>query len=152
MLPGFSAAATSSSGAGEGRSRSDVRHVGPDYNKGRRLPFSGNVRRIAKEARSQLRGAQAAPPVVGDDRAWLALDDAEDSIYLKDYRLRGVGDKVEVWVAHDVDEVSRNIKFQPDDCRNGERTAITKEQVDYLIDEFDTKYVPQGVAGVLGPA
>jgi len=121
----------------------DVRHVGPDYNKGRRLPLTGNVRRIAKEARSQLRGAQAAPPVVGDDRTWLALDSAQSAVYLKNYRLRGMGDKVEVWVAHDVDEVSRNIKFQPGDCRNGERTTITDEQVNYLISEFDTNMYPK---------
>ena len=90
-----------------------------------------------------MRGAQAAPPVVGDDRIWLALDDAQGAVYLKDYRLRGVGDKVEVWVAHDVDQVSRNIKFRPDDCRNGERTTITDEQVDYLINEFDTNMYPK---------
>ncbi len=81
--------------------------------------------------------------MVGDDRTWLALDDAQDSIYLKDYRLRGIGDKVEVWVAHDVDEVSRNVKFQPNDCRNGERTTITDQQVDYLISEFDTNMYPE---------
>ncbi|MGI8521539.1 MAG: peptidase M6, partial [Actinomycetota bacterium] len=143
LLPGFSAAATSSSGAVGGRTTSDIRHVGPDYNKGRSLPFAGSVGRIAKEARSRLQGAQAAPPAVGDDRTWLALDDAQDAIYLKDYRLRGVGDKVEVWVAHDVDKVSRNVKFQPNDCRNGERTTITDDQVNYLIDEFDNNMYPK---------
>ncbi|HZJ51769.1 MAG TPA: peptidase M6 [Actinomycetota bacterium] len=151
LLPGFSAAATSSSGAVGGRTPSDVRHVGPDYNKGRPLPFTGNVRRVVKEARSRLRGAQATPPAVGDDRAWLALDSAQGAVYLKDYRLRGVGDKVEVWVAHDVDEVSRNIKFQPNDCRNGERTAITDEQVNYLIDEFDTNMYPKESAAFSVP-
>ncbi|MDQ3217459.1 MAG: immune inhibitor A [Actinomycetota bacterium] len=143
LLPGFSAAATTSTGTVGGGAPTDVRHVGPDYNKGRRLPLSGNVRRVAREARSRLQGAQAAPPVVGDDRTWLALDDAQDTIYLKDYRLRGVGDKVEVWVAHDVDKVSRNVKFQPNDCRNGERTTITDDQVNYLIDEFDTNMYPK---------
>jgi len=143
LLPGFSAAARSSSRGVGGRTISDVRHVGPDYNKGRSLPFAGSVGRIAKEARSRLQGAQAAPPAVGDDRTWLALDDAQDAIYLKDYRLRGVGDKVEVWVAHDVDKVSRNVKFQPNDCRNGERTTITDDQVNYLIEEFDTNMYPK---------
>jgi len=72
----------------------------------------------------------------------LALDDAQDAIYLKDYRLRGVGDKIEVWVAHDSDDISKNLNFQPNDCRNGERTRITDAQVDSLIDEFDSNMYP----------
>ena len=120
-----------------------MRHVGPDYNKGRPLPIVGDTKAAVRIARSRLRGAQAAPPVVGDDRIWLALDSAQAAVYLKDYRLRGVGDKVEVWVAHDVDEISRNLKFQPNDCRNGERTTITDAQVNYLIDEFDNNMYPK---------
>jgi hypothetical protein len=116
--------------------------VGPDYNKGRPLPFRGDVQKTARQAVRRTAARSGAPPVEGDIRSWLALDDAQDAIYLKDYRLRGVGDKIEVWVAQDNDEISTNLNFQPNDCRNGERTRITDAQVDYLIDEFDSNMYP----------
>ncbi|HEU4487943.1 MAG TPA: peptidase M6, partial [Actinomycetota bacterium] len=139
LLPGLTAAASTAPGG----SVSDIRHVGPDYNKGRPLPLVSSARRVARRARASFRAAQAAPPVVGDLRAWLALDDAAGAVYLKNYRLRGVGDKVEVWVAHETDDVSRNLQFRRGDCRNGERTTITDAQVDYLIDEFDNNMFPK---------
>jgi hypothetical protein len=139
LLPGLTAAASTAPGG----SVSDIRHVGPDYNKGRPLPLVSSARRVARRARASFRAAQAAPPVVGDLRAWLALDDAAGAVYLKNYKLRGVGDKVEVWVAHETDDVSRNLQFRRGDCRNGERTTITDAQVDYLIDEFDNNMFPK---------
>ncbi|MDQ3767717.1 MAG: immune inhibitor A [Actinomycetota bacterium] len=139
MLPSIGAGAAPAGNSPPGK---DTRHVGPDYNKGKPLPFREGAHGVASRAPGRTAARAGAPPVVGDDRAWLALDDAQDAIYLKNYRLRGVGDKIEVWVAHDRDEVSKNINFQPDDCRNGERTRITDAQVNYLIDEFDSNMFP----------
>ena len=140
MIPTVGAAGAAA--AARGPSRDDTRHVGPDYNKGRPLPFRGDVQKTARQAVRRTAARSGAPPVEGDIRSWLALDDAQDAIYLKDYRLRGVGDKIEVWVAQDNDEISTNLNFQPNDCRNGERTRITDAQVDYLIDEFDSNMYP----------
>jgi Immune inhibitor A peptidase M6 len=64
-------------------------------------------------------------------------------VYVKNYTLRGIGEHIEVWVASDEDDVSSGTDFPADDCRNGARTEITDEQVDYLIDEFDGTIYPK---------
>jgi hypothetical protein len=119
----------------------DTLDVGDDYNGGRPLPFSGRVRaqlrRIGADSTSAMRVK------VGDKKTWLGLDDAEGTAYLKDYKLRGIGTHIEVWVAADKDKVSKKLKFPKGDCRNGKRTRITKAQINYLIDEFDNNIYPK---------
>ncbi len=88
-----------------------------------------------------LRG-QTGALAIGDERIWLALDDAGGYIYLKNYQLRGIGKHIEVWVANDQDEVSTGTQFLPGDCRN-DRTEITDDQVQYLIDQFDSNIYPK---------
>ena len=115
---------------------SDVREFDPKAR--RELVIS---RQAAREAR-QARDAQA-PPVVGEERIWLAIDDFEGAIYPKAYTLRGIGQNIEVWVASDEDDISSGIDFPAGDCRNdGVRNVVTDEQVQYLIDEFDTNIYP----------
>ena len=84
-------------------------------------------------------------PVVGDVRTWLGLDD-EEGFYPKSYELRGVGDHIEVWTATGsatfAGITSTDLNFADDDCRNGDRTTITQEQVDYLIGQFDSNILP----------
>ena len=117
------------------RQASDVRHF--DAEKSRELVASpADIR----EAKSLAAGA-AATPAVGEERIWLALDDAEGALYPKLYTLRGVGEHIEVWVASDEDDVSAGTDFPADDCRN-DRVAITDEQVNYLIEQFDTVMYP----------
>jgi len=108
------------------------------------LPLAQGARRVAAASPggARLFGSATAQDV-GDDKLWLALDDSSGELYLKDYRLRGVGDKIEVWVAHDEDEVSTNLGFMDGDCRNGERTQITDAQVESLVEEFDTNMYPK---------
>ena len=123
----------------------DNREVGADYNDGKRLPLASGSRQAATAAASELaaQGAAASQAYeVGDVRTWLALDDVKGIIYLKDHTLRGIGDNIEVWVASESDEVSSGTDFPPGDCRNGARTQITDEQVQYLIDEFDGNIYP----------
>ncbi|MGH2793010.1 MAG: peptidase M6 [Actinomycetota bacterium] len=130
-------AGPSSAGTGKSKGKDNaVRDTGTDYNKGRPM-------------RIESSGSDNGPPEttpnrtqVGNKRTWLALDDANGSIYLKKYKLRGIGDHIEVWVADDGDGISKNTDFPRGDCRNGIRTTITDEQVAHLIDEFDGNIYP----------
>src|SRR5687767_5952808 len=72
---------------------------------------------------------------VGAVKYWLALDDFNGIIYVKQYTLRAMGERTEVWVAN-------NTSFPSGDCRNGVRTTITDEQAQYLADEFDNNMYP----------
>ena len=49
------------------------------------------------------------------------------------------------------DDVSTGTDFPADDCRNGARTEITDEQVQYLIDEFDGNIYPKESAAFSVP-
>ena len=83
-----------------------------------------------------------APPTVGDERLWLAYDTTQGD-YVKQYTLRGIGDNIEVWVSSDEDDVSSGLDFPAGDCRNdGVRNVITDDQVNYLIDQFDSNMYP----------
>jgi hypothetical protein len=118
--------------------------VESDLNGGRRLPFAPGAKRTLRRAvgRSQPLGAVSAQDV-GETRMWMAMDTlVQPHVYFKDYTLRGIGANIEVWVAHDNDGVSTNIQFPTGDCRNGVRTTITDEQVDYLIGEYDNNILP----------
>jgi hypothetical protein len=96
------------------------------------------------EARSKA--AAADTPSVGTVRQWLALDDYQGVIYLKDYTLRGVGDNIEVWVANDTE-------FPEGDCRRQipNSTVVTDEQVAGLVNEFDTNMYPKSTAAFSTP-
>jgi hypothetical protein len=111
--------------------KSDVRHVGGDYNDGKPLPFS-------KEG-ADGKGVNSNEFKVGTVRKWPALDDVQDVTYTKQFVLRGVGDNVEVWVAKD-------LAFPAGDCRNtvggGEGIVVTDAQVASFIHEFDTNIYP----------
>jgi hypothetical protein len=124
--------------------RSGVATTGSDVRE-----FDPKVERklvVPKEVRGTIREAArrpAAPPVVGEARVWLALDDAAGAIYPKEYTLRGIGQNIEVWVASDSDDVSSGLDFPAGDCRNdGVRNVVTDAQVEHLIDEFDDNMYP----------
>ncbi len=122
-----------------------VRHTGTDYNNGQALP-------VAKG--DNLRGnPPLGPSKVGDSRIWLGLDDFRGVINLKTYTLRGAGQKVEVWVANNLNFPNTTMlnpltpdpadTFTYNDCRNdGVRNVVTNAQVQYLINEFDTNIFP----------
>lgn len=97
----------------------------------------------AAQRRSQ---AAAVTPPVGTVRQWLGLDDAEGQLYYKEYTLRGVGDKIEVWVAND-------LAFPDGDCRAAipGSTDITDTQVNELISEFDGNMYPKETAAFSTP-
>jgi len=88
------------------------------------------------------RAAAADPtPAVGTVRQWIALDDFNGILYRKDYTLRGVGEKIEVWVANDT-------AFPAGDCRTQipDSTTVTDAQVARLIEQFDTNMFPKETA------
>jgi hypothetical protein len=133
MVPaGYSSAGRRGARARVGR----VRHLKPDYNTQRMLPFARGTEREAASAR-------LAAPRVGAERRWFALDAARNRLYLKDFTLRGKGDRIEVWVASDRDRVSSNLRFPGRDCRNDDRVRISDRQVNYLIRQFDDNIFPK---------
>jgi hypothetical protein len=122
----------------------DTRDVGKNYNGGQPLPLANLTKaRLNALIRASQGPGAAGKYDVGDKRTWLALDDLRGTIYLKQYKLREIGEHIEVWVAKDRDDVSKGLKFPKGDCRNGERTKISNDQVNYLIDEFDNNMYPK---------
>ncbi len=110
------------------------------------IPFDLKQPRLkVRQARREAR-AQAVPTAslssIGDEKIWLALDNTGGFLYLKEYTLRAIGEHIEVWVASDDDGISAGTDFPSGDCRNGVRTQITDDQVNYLIQEFDQNIYP----------
>ena len=138
---------------GTGAQASPTRKAGRDVDVGvRHVSLSGkDIRLREQQARRLVRqrmqsanqGAQAQLSAVGDEKFWLAGDFVSGTLYPKLYTLRGVGNNIEVWVASDSDDVSTDTDFPAGDCRNGERTQITDDQVNYLIDQFDNNILPK---------
>ena len=99
------------------------------------------ARRMFRQSGSPSAQSQQAP-AVGDTKLWLGLD-LFAGFYFKEFTLRGIGDNIEVWVASEPDDgVSTGTDFPDGDCRNGPRTEITDDQVNYLIGEFDGNIYP----------
>jgi Immune inhibitor A peptidase M6 len=149
-----SAADTSDRRSADRTTASDIRHVGPDYNGGRPLPISNlaevrhgrvgaNATVSPSSAAKKKKGPKATGVRVGQKKDWLGLDDTDDSIYVKKYRLRGVGKNIEVWTAADKDDVSRKLNFPAGDCRNGARTKISDKKIRYFIRQFDNNMFPK---------
>ena len=111
--------------------------LSPDY----KLPPLAT--RDARALAAQERASAGERSTVGDEKLWLALDDATGELFVKEYTLRGVGEHAEVWVASDQDEISSGTRFPAGDCRNGIRTRITDAQVQYLIGQFDENIYPK---------
>jgi len=106
--------------------------------------FSG-PQRMTQRAKSPSLAAQETPPV-GTVRQWLALNGNTGAISRKDFVLRGVGNKIEVWVALDT-------AFPAGDCRNNNPadTSVTDAQVGGLITAFDTNMFPKETAAFSTP-
>ncbi|HEY6030561.1 MAG TPA: hypothetical protein VIU44_08360, partial [Gaiellaceae bacterium] len=128
----FAGGALAGNGNGKGPG---VKTTGPDYNHGKKLPLSS-------EESEPIKGQPPLGPAkVGVVRTWLALDDYNNRIYLKNYTLRGVGDHIEVWVANSLAFPSHN---GVPDCRNALGLAtVTDAQVQNFIHEFDPNIYPK---------
>jgi hypothetical protein len=148
VLPGSPAAAAPATAA-KPAPPSDVRELSSAEVKN--FPLDGKTMNVPNQyspkASAQARTLQAAAtPPVGTVRQWLATDDFMGFNYRKDYTLRGVGEKIEVWVAND-------LAFPDGDCRNqiASTTQITDEQVANFVHEFDTNMYPKETAAFSTP-
>jgi hypothetical protein len=137
LLPVLPAAqAVAAPAAAAPAAASDIRERTKD------LPLKDeNVQVPAKyqaKARTRAKAAAATTPPVGTVRQWLGSDDFNGTDYRKDYTLRGVGQKIEVWVANDR-------AFPAGDCRAQipGSTDVTDAQVAELISEFDGNMFPK---------
>ncbi|WP_435169327.1 choice-of-anchor J domain-containing protein [Paenibacillus glycanilyticus] len=81
---------------------------------------------------------------VGTVKPWLTNNDVNGQYYLTNFTLRAVGKSGEVWVAN-------NLKFPDGDPRNGS-VQITDEQVQYLLNEFETRIYPKEIEYFAPPA
>lgn len=79
------------------------------------------------------RRAAGADYVPGDIIYWLGLDNYNGYYYFKTYELKAVGEHGEIWVA-------TNLAWPEGDPR--ENPVILQEQIDYLMEEFDTNIYP----------
>jgi hypothetical protein len=138
-------------GAKPGVVRGGIRYVDSDY------PFrfarpDGRLVRVGamRKARqtSRIRRLSRKPdPKLGELRLWAGLDFVNQSLYPKAFELRGVGRKIEVWVAVGENEFagvsSVGTEFMAGDCRNGVRTTVTDSQVRDLVRAFDKTIYPR---------
>lgn len=79
--------------------------------------------------------ATATGTPIGGSKPWLLLDDI-NGVGATNYVLRGVGEKIEVWV-------QANTTFPAGDCRNAAGlTTITDAQVNSMVAEYDGNILP----------
>lgn len=71
---------------------------------------------------------------IGAVKSFLALNNATGRYYFKAFTLRAIGEKGEIWVAN-------SLNYPAGDPRNP--VVVTREQVDYLVGEFDTNIYPK---------
>ncbi len=85
-------------------------------------------------------------PPVGTVRTWLGLRATTNQLLLKPYTLRGVGNKVEIWVAN-------NLAFPTGDPRNAVpgSVEVTDAQVQSMVNEFDNTMFPIETAAFSTP-
>jgi hypothetical protein len=177
VMTAFGLAGTGALAAGEptraGLDKSDVARggmirVAADYPfrfqrpNGDLVPVQRLKRRPAKKLR-----LLAHEPQLGEVRNWAGLDLVHGALYPKAFALRGLGRKIEVWVATGrrtfAGASSVGTDYQDGDCRNGVRTALTDEQVQSLVRAFDRNIYPKesavfsvppsrdGASAIVGP-
>jgi immune inhibitor A len=100
----------------------------------------------SSESGQGLTASSVAPKDVGIQKRWLTNDDRTGGYRLTPFTLKGVGTYGEVWVAND-------LSYKPGDPRNAAGlSVVTDEQVNYLLNEFDTKIYEKEVAFFGAPA
>ncbi|WP_019877194.1 immune inhibitor A domain-containing protein [Sporichthya polymorpha] len=103
-------------------------------------------RTAAGAAQLRTSATAAGAPPVGTKRLWPSLDQVKQTVYVKEYTLRGAGKNIEVWVASGVgpDNVA-GTDFPPGDCRAAvpNSTQVTDAQVKSLIREYEDVMLPR---------
>jgi hypothetical protein len=100
-------------------------------------PINAPAKYTPSKTKAKTLAAGETPPV-GTVRQWLGRDDTNGFYYRKDYTLRALGTKIEVWVANDT-------AFPAGDCRDqiADSTTVTDAQAEELRDEFDNNMFPK---------
>ncbi len=111
LVPAGTSAAPRSGG---GRLGPDIRELDPQAK--HVLTLSPQEKKAIRTSAAAM-PRQLAPPVVGEERFWLATDTTQGD-YVKEYTLRGIGTNIEVWVSSDEDKISSGLDFPAGDCRN----------------------------------
>ncbi len=144
--PAAPSAVPGAQAAGKHRApQSDVKEAGK-----RRFTLDGKRVKVPSRYRAPSgahpRKLAGTTPPVGTVRQWLGRDQAMGTLYRKNYTLRGVGSKIEVWVANDT-------AFPAGDCRTQvpNTTTVTDAQVADLIQQFDTNIFPKETAAFSTP-
>ncbi|WP_312470247.1 choice-of-anchor J domain-containing protein [Neobacillus sp.] len=115
------------------------------YNK---LNLSGyDVNGEATSDSGQVGAASSVTPGdVGTVKPWVTHNDVTGQYGLTNFTLKGVGTYGEVWVAN-------NLAYPTGDPRNAAGVSVvTNQQVNYLLNQFDTKMYEQEVAFFGAPA
>ncbi|WP_127532979.1 choice-of-anchor J domain-containing protein [Paenibacillus kobensis] len=107
-----------------------------------RLNLSGSE--ASADAGTSSGDASLTEADVGIVKPWLTSNDVDGNYYLKNFTLRAVGNNGEVWVAN-------NLNFPNGDPRNGS-VQITDAQVQYLLNEFETRIYPKEIEYFAPPA
>jgi hypothetical protein len=144
LVLGLAASASAGSGEGNGNGnglangRDGARPTPPDV----KVSTSKSKKKQLKEEGATLGAptATALPsktPPLGTVRPFVATNFNTGGLFLTNATLRGVGNKIEVWVQN-------NRSFPVGDCRNANPTDLTisDQQVTDLINAFDTKMFP----------
>ncbi|SFL72558.1 Immune inhibitor A peptidase M6 [Gracilibacillus orientalis] len=98
---------------------------------------------VSKEELSESGQAKASSAVTPDDvgvtKPWVTVNNVTGQYVLTEFTLKGVGEHGEVWVAN-------NLEYPEGDPRNADGvSAVTDEQVNYLLNEFDENIYEQEV-------
>src|SRR3954470_23476934 len=137
------AAALGGNGNGNGP-QGDVIHVGNIKAKKPRkqdLPAAVPAQTAAAVAAA---AAEESPPI-GTVKIWPTINILTGGVSLSTFTLQGVGDKIEIWVAN-------NLNYPAGDCRNdGVRNVITPAQVSYFTEQFDGNIEPKMSASFSSP-
>ncbi|WP_052339392.1 immune inhibitor A domain-containing protein [Gorillibacterium massiliense] len=99
---------------------------------------------VSAKTGSSLGAAGLTQADVGTVKPWLTNNDYTGQYSLTNFTLRAVGNYGEVWVAN-------NLNFPNGDPRNG-LVQITDAQVQYLLNEFETRIYPKEIEYFAPPA
>jgi len=133
-------AAASAAAAGNGHGAGPNEPVRPDTDVKVKAPKDKrNVPGLdaAAPAVTAVSAATATTPL-GTVRTYVLVNYVTNGIFGSAFTLKGVGEHSEVWVQN-------NTTFPAGDCRNDDasRLAVTQEQIDYFVHEFDTTIWPR---------
>src|SRR5215211_3257658 len=135
------AGAGNGNGNGNAYGRDGVKPTPPDVKASTSRKTKKKLQEEGAALGAEVVATEALPsktPTLGTIRSFVAVNFNTGSPFLTNATLRGVGNKIEVWVQN-------NRSFPTGDCRNSDPAdlAITTDQVNSLIGAFDNNMYPK---------